>query len=137
MHEWTLAESVLTAALDAAKEQHLKTITDITVEVGELQQIEKDIFLFALKQLSKSQSPVLKTVKFHFKTLKSTLKCTVCGNEWTYQDMKQDLDEKESEAIHFIPEVVFVHARCPKCKSPDFKIAKGRGVTLRTIKGTR
>ena len=137
MHEWALAESVLTAALDAGKEQHLKAITEITVEVGELQQIEKEIFLFALKQLSKSQSPLLKTVKFHFKTQKSTLKCTVCGNEWTYQDMKQDLDEKESEAIHFIPEVVFVHARCPKCKSPDFEIAKGRGVTLRTIKGTR
>ena len=137
MHEWALAESVLTAALDTAKTQHLKSITDITVEVGELQQIEKEIFLFALKQLSKSQNPLLKNVKFHFKTQKSTLKCTVCGNEWTYQDMKNDLDEKESEAIHFIPEVVFVHARCPRCKSPDFEIAKGRGVTLRTIKGTR
>ncbi|HVQ00539.1 MAG TPA: hydrogenase/urease maturation nickel metallochaperone HypA, partial [Candidatus Thermoplasmatota archaeon] len=74
---------------------------------------------------------------FHFKTQQSTLKCTVCGNEWTYKDMKTGLDEKEAEAIHFIPEVVFVHARCPKCKSPDFEIAKGRGVTLRTIKGTR
>lgn len=137
MHEWALAESVLTAALDAAKTQHLKTITDITVEVGELQQIERDIFLFACKELSKSQSPLLKTVKFHFKTQRSTLKCMVCGNEWTYQDMKHGLDEKESEAIHFIPETVFVHARCPRCKSPDFEIAKGRGVTLRTIKGTR
>ncbi len=51
--------------------------------------------------------------------------------------MKRGLDEKEAEAIHFIPEVVFVHARCPKCKSPDFEIVKGRGVTLRTIKGRR
>ncbi len=137
MHEWALAESVLSAAVDAAKAQHLKTITDITVEVGELQQIEKEIFLFALTQLSTSLSPLLKKVKFHFKTQQSTLKCTVCGNEWTYQDMKRGLDEKEAEAIHFIPEVVFVHARCPKCKSPDFEIVKGRGVTLRTIKGRR
>ncbi len=52
MHEWALAESVLSAAVDTAKAQHLKTITDITVEVGELQQIEKEIFLFALTQLS-------------------------------------------------------------------------------------
>lgn len=137
MHEWALAESVLTAALDTAKTERLKKITEITIDIGELQQIERDIFRFALKELSPSQSPLLKNVKFHLKTEKSTLKCTICGNKWTYRDMKKNLGKKESESIHFIPEVVFVHARCPRCKSPDFEIATGRGVTVRSIQGTR
>jgi hydrogenase nickel incorporation protein HypA/HybF len=51
--------------------------------------------------------------------------------------MKKKLNEDESEAIHFLPEVAFVHTRCPKCKSPDFEITKGRGVTITSIKGEK
>lgn len=137
MHEWALAESVITTALQAAEKENLKTITEITVHIGELQQIERDIFTFALKELTKSQKPQLKNVKFHLKTEKSTLTCNICGHTWKYSDMKKKLNEKESEAIHFIPEVVLVHARCPKCGSPDFEIRKGRGVTLTSLKGKR
>jgi hydrogenase nickel incorporation protein HypA/HybF len=137
MHEWALAESVITAALDTAKTERLKKISEITIDMGELQQIERDIFRFALKELTSSHSPLFKNVRFHLRTEKSTLKCTVCGHEWTYADMKKNLEKKETEAIHFIPEVVFVHARCPRCGSPDFEITKGRGVTVRSIKGTR
>ena len=51
--------------------------------------------------------------------------------------MKKKLNEDESEAIHFIPEVAFVHTRCPKCGSPDFEIQKGRGVSITQIKGEK
>jgi len=51
--------------------------------------------------------------------------------------MKKKLNEDESEAIHFIPEVAFVHARCPKCGSPDFEIMTGRGVSITSIKGEK
>jgi len=137
MHEWALAESVILSALEAAKKEHLKTITDITVQIGELQQIERDIFQFALKEMVTSSGSKLKNVTFHLKTEKSTLTCTSCGHTWKFSDMKKKLSEQESESIHFIPEVLFVHARCPKCGSPDFEITKGRGVTLSTIKGKR
>jgi hydrogenase nickel incorporation protein HypA/HybF len=51
--------------------------------------------------------------------------------------MKRKIKDDEAEAIHFIPEVAFVHARCPKCGSPDFEILKGRGVSIASIKGER
>jgi len=137
MHEWALAESIVMATLEEARKEHLKSITQVTVTIGELQQIEKDIFLFALTELSKSQHPPIKKDAFHLKTEHSTLTCKTCGHTWTYQDMKKSLNETESESIHFIPEVVFVHARCPQCGSPDFEIAKGRGVILSSIKGVR
>jgi hydrogenase nickel incorporation protein HypA/HybF len=137
MHEWALAESIVLAAVEAAQKEKLKTITEVVVHIGELQQIEKEIFLFALGELAKQQKPKIKNDAFHLKTEKSTLTCKSCGHCWKYSDMKKKLNETESESIHFIPEVVFVHARCPSCGSPDFEITKGRGVMLTSIKGVR
>jgi len=135
MHEWALAESVLTAAVETAEKEKLKKISEITIGIGELQQIEQEIFKFALDEIIKSQEDKLKNVKIKIETIKSTLKCKNCEYTWKFSDMKKKLNEDEEEAIHFIPEVAFVHTRCPKCKSPDFEIAAGRGVSITQIKG--
>lgn len=137
MHEWALAESIITAALDAADKDKLKKINEITIQIGELQQIERDIFEFALKEIIKSQNKKLKNTKILIETEESTLKCKNCEHAWSFNDMKKKLTEDESESIHFIPEVAFVHARCPKCGSPDFEIVKGRGVSIKSIKGVQ
>ncbi len=137
MHEWALAESIVMATLEEARKEKIKSITQVIVYIGELQQIEKEIFLFALRELSKSQKPPIKKDAFILKTEKSILLCKNCGENWKYSDMKKKLNETESESIHFIPEVVFVHTRCPKCGSPDFEITKGRGVVLSSIKGVQ
>ena len=136
MHEWALAESILTAAIDATEKQKLKKITEIKIAIGELQQIEEDIFKFALDEIIKTQEK-LKDVKIKIQKEESTLKCRNCGNTWSFSDMKKKLKEDESEAIHFVPEVAFVHTRCPKCKSPDFEITTGRGVSIIQIKGKK
>jgi len=135
MHEWALAESILVAALEAAEKEKLKTICEIKIGIGELQQIEQDIFEFALKEIIKSHDSKLKNVKINIETEKSILKCKNCEHSWKFSDMKKKLSKDEGEAIHFIPEVAFVHARCPKCGSPDFEITKGRGVSITSIKG--
>lgn len=137
MHEWALAESILTAALESAEKEKLKKITEIKISIGELQQIEQDIFEFSLNEIIKSQGEKLKDVKIKIETEKSTLKCKSCENTWKFSDMKKKLNEDESEAIHFIPEVAFVHTRCPKCGSPDFEITTGRGVSITSIKGEK
>ena len=137
MHEWALAESVLTAALEAANKEKLKKITEINIAIGELQQIEEDIFDFALSQIIKEQDKKLKNVKIKITTEKSTLKCKNCENTWSFDDMKKNLSKDESESIHFIPEVAFVHARCPRCGSPEFEIITGRGVSITSIKGKK
>ena len=136
MHEWALAESVLTAAIEAGEKVKLKKITEIKIAIGELQQIEEDIFKFALDEITKNEEK-LKNVKITIKTEKSTLKCKNCQNTWTFSDIKKKLNNDESEAIHFVPEVAFVHTRCPKCKSPDFEIITGRGVSINQIKGKK
>jgi hydrogenase nickel incorporation protein HypA/HybF len=137
MHEWALAESILTAAIEAAEKEKLKKITEINIAMGELQQIEKDIFQFALGEIIKEQGEKLKGVKINIKDEKSTLKCKNCEHTWSFSDMKKKLNEDESESIHFVPEVAFVHTRCPKCGSPDFEITSGRGVSITSLKGVK
>ncbi len=137
MHEWALAESILVAALEAAEKEKLKTITEIKIAIGELQQIEQEIFEFALEEIIKTYEDKLGKVKISIETIKSILQCKSCEHTWKFSDMKKKLSEDEEEAIHFIPEVAFVHARCPKCGSPDFEIKTGRGVSITAITGRK
>ncbi len=132
MHEWALAEAVLKAADEIATQQHLIEVTEINIKIGELQDIEREIFLFALRQLKTEK---FKRTKFRITRATATFKCRNCGNTWRLE--KQSLDATTKEAIHFIPEAAHSFIKCPKCGSPDFEIAKGRGIWLQNIKGIR
>jgi hydrogenase nickel incorporation protein HypA/HybF len=132
MHEWALAEAVITAAQQIAEKEKLKEVKEVTIKVGELQQVEQDILRFALSQLKPAS---FKNAKFHITKAKTTLKCRACGNTWLFR--KNKLDEATAEAIHFVPEVAHAYIKCPKCGSPDFEISEGRGVWLENIKGVR
>ena len=137
MHEWALAESILVAAVEVAEKEKLKKISEINIGIGELQQISRDIFEFALAEVIKDQDYKLKNAKINITIEKSTLSCNNCKHVWDFKDIKKNLDENESESIHFLPEVAFVHSRCPKCSSPDFEIKEGRGVSITQIKGEK
>jgi hydrogenase nickel incorporation protein HypA/HybF len=132
MHEWALAEAVITAAQQIAEKEKLKEVREVNIRIGELQQVERDIFRFALSQLKPAS---FKNVKFHILTAKTKLKCRVCGHTWLFS--KSKLDEEIAEAIHFVPEVAHSYIKCPKCGSPDFEVSQGRGVWLENIKGVR
>jgi hydrogenase nickel incorporation protein HypA/HybF len=132
MHEWALAEGILASARQIAQQEHLQSVSEVTIRVGELQQVEPPILRFALKQMREG---VLKGARFRILKAKSTLKCRVCGATWQYSAKK--LDKAAAEAIHFVPEVAHSFIKCPKCGSPDFEIASGRGVWLEDIKGVK
>jgi hydrogenase nickel incorporation protein HypA/HybF len=132
MHEWALAEAILASAKQVAEQEKLKEVTEVTIKVGELQQIEPPILRFALTQL---KSELFKNAKFHILKAKSTLKCRVCATTWQFNLKK--LDKATAEAIHFVPEASHSFIKCPKCGSPDFEIVTGRGVWLEDIKGAK
>lgn len=132
MHEWALAEAVIKTAEEIAQQERLKQVNEVTIKIGELQDVEREIFRFALAQL-KPQN--FKDAKFRLSTAKSTLKCKVCGNMWHFD--KKKMDKETVEAIHFVPEVAHTYIKCPKCGSPDFEISQGRGIWLESIKGAK
>jgi hydrogenase nickel incorporation protein HypA/HybF len=132
MHEWALAEAILTSVKQVAEQEGLKEVTEVTVRVGELQQVERPILRFALLQM---KTGIYMNSKFRILKAKSTLKCRVCGNSWEY-DIKK-MGKGAAEAIHFIPEVAHAYIKCSKCGSSDFEIISGRGVLLENIKGAK
>ncbi len=132
MHEWALAEGVITTAQRFAEENGLTKVTEVVVMIGELQQIDHDVLEFTFQQL---KTELFKDAKFVLKTQPAMFKCRACGNEWSFK--AQGLSEDISEAIHFVPEMAHVYIKCTECESPDFEVSQGRGVWLATIKGVK
>lgn len=132
MHEWALAEAILTSVKQVADVEGLKEISEVTIRVGELQQVEPPILRFAISQM---KTEIFKNAKFRILKAKSLLKCRVCATAWQFNIKK--LDKTTAEAIHFVPEVAHTYIKCPKCGSPDFEIVAGRGVWLEHVKGVK
>lgn len=132
MHEWALAEGVIAAATRIAGEQGLEEVTRVVVRIGELQQVEHDVLLFALEQL---KTPVMEDAEFDLEAIPARLRCRVCGEGWDFS--ASGMSEEVSEAIHFVPEMAHVYLKCPSCGSPDFEVVEGRGVWLAKIEGVK
>jgi len=137
MHEWALADAVITTAKKVAKEENLKKVTEIVVKIGELQTISKEIFNTVLQEVLKNQPELLKDVECKLEIEPAGFKCRNCSHEWLFSEVKKELDDDETESIHFIPETAHVFLKCPNCKSPDFEIVKGRGIWVDSIEGEK
>jgi len=132
MHEWALAEGVISTAEKFAVENGLTKVTEVVIMIGELQQVEHEVLEFAFEQL---KTPLFKEAKFILNSQPAKFKCRNCGNEWTFES--HGMTEEVSEAIHFVPEMAHVYIKCTECGSPDFEVSEGRGVWLATIKGEK
>ena len=130
MHEWALAEAVIQTVMKHVREREKVRVKSVTVLFGELQKIDREIFQTGLQAILKDQS--LDVGVFRYDTEKASFLCNSCQLEWEYDDVP-GLGEEEKEAIHFLPEVAHVYMRCPHCGSPDFKVEKGRGVSIESI----
>lgn len=132
MHEWALAEAIISAVSQAAEREGLREVSEVHLKVGELQQVDREILDFALREL---RSGKLANTKFVIRVSKAAFKCRVCGHRWLFRDIRASSDIME--AIHFIPEVAHAYIRCPKCGSPDFDLSGGRGVWISSIRGVK
>lgn len=135
MHELALADAVVKAALRAAEDAGMVRLERIVVKVGELQQIEKELFEFTLTNVIPAGEPRLAETEFDIEDEPVRFECRMCGNDYGRDDVDIDGEGDEGEAVHFIPELSHAFARCPSCGSPDFDITQGRGVILARIEG--
>ncbi len=122
MHEWALAESVIKTI-----KSHGKKFPSAEIVFGQLQDIDKEIFSLALKELT-SQDKTF-DVKLKIVEEKALFKCMSCGYEFDLDKGIEDPSDKEN--VHFLPEMAKVFLKCPSCSSKDFEILKGRGLSLR------
>jgi hydrogenase nickel incorporation protein HypA/HybF len=140
MHEWALAEAVLESVLGQLKREADERgyggrsaeatplrVSKVTLLFGELQSIDSEIFFEGLKNLAESYP--FEADIFEIETEKALFRCRSCGTAWPLDSV----EEEAGEAIHFVPEMAHVFLRCPSCGSPDFILAAGRGVTIKSI----
>jgi hydrogenase nickel incorporation protein HypA/HybF len=103
--------------------------------MGELQQIDREIFGFALNEIQQARGGAVAGAEVDMEDEEAVMKCRVCGQEWSFDKALKKLSEGEKESIHFVPEIAHVYIACPSCGSPDFEFIKGRGVWLESIEG--
>jgi hydrogenase nickel incorporation protein HypA/HybF len=126
MHEWALAEAVIAAAQKRVKPGEERSPGSVTVLIGELQAIDREIFSFALESMLPGSA--LPADLFRMETEPAEFLCRACGRMWGLAEA--GLTAEEREAIHFLPESAHAFVRCPGCGSVDFGVEKGRGVSI-------
>jgi hydrogenase nickel incorporation protein HypA/HybF len=130
MHEWALADAVIEATSSALAGRKPSCLRAVTVTVGELQAIDHEIFSFALSTLLEERP--FRTAVFHLETEPARFLCGACEKEWSLSETR-DLSDQTREAIHFLPEAAHAFIRCPFCSSPDYRVQKGRGVSIASL----
>lgn len=135
MHEWALAEGVISTALEEADREGLVAIERVEVVIGELQRIKKETFEFAIAEVLPRDQPRLEGADITLEIEPAAFRCRGCTHEFGYRDVSGALGPDEGEAVHFVPELAHAFLECPSCGSPDFEVVRGRGVWIREIRG--
>ncbi len=130
MHEWALADAVVEATTAALGTRDPSCLRGVTVRIGELQAIDREIFSFALETIL-SQGPYPHSI-FRLEIEKASFRCRSCGREWQLEE-SAGLTDEQREAIHFLPESAHAFLLCPDCGGPDYRVEKGRGVHISSL----
>ena len=142
MHEYSVAEGIVLSVKSLMREEGLSEISEVTVSVGDLAQIDKEVLLELLKILSSEYG--LGNVKYVIVGEETTFKCNYCGFSWNWSSVKDSIlkdlcgDIVECDnPVHFIPDLINVFMKCPNCGSQDYSILTGYDVRLVSIKGVK
>lgn len=112
MHEVSVILEVLEIVEKDAKENNLKSIDKITLQVGEFTCIEESSLQFAFESMKKES--ICEHAKLLIKKIKAISYCDNCKEEF---------------------EVSYTNKLCPKCNNFSFNIIKGYELYLESIEG--
>lgn len=110
MHEFSLAQSVLTSVLDAAQAAGAQRVTRIRLVVGEMTQVVEEAMRFAMDALSEDTLAQGAELEMEIVAPKSV--CHECGNEYTHDRY---------------------HVTCPACGSMVTELVAGRELYIDSI----
>ena len=121
MHEFGVARSLVEAIEDAAMENGATSVSEVTLDIGELAFIGIDQLRFAYNLLVQDKD-MLRSAKLTINEIPAVVKCTSCG----YEGPLSRFDEPQS---HFVSPVF----ACPGCYG-KIEILSGRECTIKNIK---
>jgi hydrogenase nickel incorporation protein HypA/HybF len=120
MHELALATSVVEYIQRVAGEHDLAKICEFHLEVGDMTHIDPWQLKYCLSMVSKGT--IAEGAKIRIKRRKVVLKCRSCGRV---------------SGLKLVESIADFELKCPRCKSLDVGIDKGRELTLTRIKGSK
>ena len=125
MHEFSMAQQIFSIVMKVAKENNVKKILEINIEVGQLTFLNPDQLKFALKVLS--EDTIAQDAKIRIEIIQPEIRCNSC--KYTG---RISYDGPESHTIYPI-----IFLKCPKCGSTDVEIIRGKECNIKNIKAIR
>lgn len=122
MHEWVLAEGLLRIVLQATRGR----VKEIWVKIGELRQLDEEIFRFAFSSLSRGTRAEKAELKIL--TVPAKGKCPKCSTEFDLGS----LAPSEKELVHFFPSIVGALG-CTKCGNPRLQLESGKEFVVDSV----
>lgn len=111
MHELGIVTNVIDALEQVGRENNLTTITQVTLEIGEVSGVVP-MFISECWQWAVEKTDLLKDAELVFETIEAVTYCETCGG--TYPTMK--------------------YAKiCPYCKSEKTYLLKGNETNIKEI----
>jgi hydrogenase nickel incorporation protein HypA/HybF len=135
MHEYALVEAVVATTLNVAEQQSFSRVTAIDVRIGELQSIDPEVVRSAFEIVRPSDEPLLEGVRLDLQIEPARFCCRACERAFGMADVEGADDADAREAIHFVPELAHAFLGCPACRSVDFEVVAGRGLSIASIEG--
>lgn len=129
MHESALASAVI-STISELKEKEGSRLKHVKVYVGELQNIDIDVFKEFIEMGLRDMNL---QVSYEIIVEEALFKCRRCGEAWRLSDI--NVGDEVREYIHFLPEAVYAFIKCPSCSSSDFELTRGRGVRVSLVLG--
>ncbi len=126
MHEWAVAEGIVEALVERGRKEGAKRITGFRLILGEIQGVEEEALRFALRELSRGT--MLEGAEVTVERERGRVGCRGCGFEWFPGE-----GSGEEEALHFLPDLLPLFLKCPRCGSVDLEIRGGRGIWVSSL----
>ena len=142
LHELSLAQNIVDTVLSEAEKRDAKRVKEISVDIGQLMQLDRKALTFALRLLM--VGPQLKGTRVRVHTVKATFSCQKCKLEWGMAEAQKQLEmvpdvlkirEPDSKELplHFLPYLYPAFIHCPRCGSSDIISKEGTEIQLSKV----
>lgn len=120
MHEFSVAQYVLSAAIGVARSRGASRVLSVTLRVGELTHLNPEQLKFAFEALAEGTEA--QGAKLVVEVVRAKVRCRGCGYEGR---------PPPAEDLAILPIPV---AKCPACGGLNVEVLAGRECTLASVR---
>ena len=117
MHELSMAQGIINAVIDTAKENNATEVNEVTIEIGRLAMINPEQLEFILGVLI--ENTIMEDAKITFEEIPVSMDCHDC--DFHGEAILDDSD-------HYAPIV-----RCPECESLNVEVLNGKDIVVKNM----